>query len=251
MKNLLSTLKTHIKNHLLNLWTSVKSVFFLLAGGAVVLAVVTTIFLTKTGAGHKESKVQSAHTENTTTSENVEKKEPKPKWQVLECEGKELKIRPTENQGFKITPKKDSIRITKEIKLKNTEQAEIFAKNGAQFEIALSKNTTFKDIGGGVWYFSYQDPHLNESNFGDLAREQSNENEKTESNPNLFRIPKSSAKDAGGNFTNDVSIAISKEKDSEKTFASLTIKDKKWLTSPKRQFPVTVKFIVEVVPEKR
>ncbi len=153
-------------------------------------------------------------------------------WQTLECEGKEIQTRltaqDTTQEIFLVEPSEDSTRITQKIILADAAQARNFSQNGVEFEIELDQDIAFEPRGHGVWYFKQQD------------------------GPDLFRIPRSSAKDAASDFTNNVQINVHQEEaEKEKITAQLTIADADWLTSAERQFPITTSFIIEIVPEKR
>jgi len=139
----------------------------------------------------------------------------------LEWNGQGIELRPV---GIKPIHHQLPERIEEEIVLKTPEQVQRAADNGFSFELNIA-NLTFRDMGGGVWYF-YKD------------REP------------IFRIPKSYAQDAKGRFTNDVTLRVEK-KEEGKAVAYLTFDDKDWLTSPERTLPIVTKLSLEVVPEKR
>jgi len=119
-------------------------------------------------------------------------------------------------------------KIEEKIVLDAPELVQKAADKGILFELDTN-GLSYKDVNKGVWYFYDR-----------------------QGEP-IFRIPKSHAIDAKGNFTNDVSIKIfdQENKGTSKTMVQLTIEDKNWLASPSRVLPITIALVLEVVPEKR
>jgi len=142
------------------------------------------------------------------------------KWNTYTIELKPIKVK----TAYQSLPN----RIEEKIILENPEAIQKAAESVFVFELN-THGLTFKDVGGGVWYFYDQNGEA------------------------IFRIPKSYAVDDKGNFTNDVSTEVSEQENSSttKTTVRLSIDDESWLISPLRALPITTKLVLEVVPEKR